>query len=226
MRFALNAGFLLFSMTLSGIGTPRLTTSSFEVKPPAPAGAETVAPSRMTEAPEAAASDARRRYHFMVWNFTTQTINVHLASSLAGCSSDINGIAPGHAFERGAYHDKWDRGKICAGACWTAIEAYDASGHHVVHVTPSAKLPKIFNAENATGVSGGAIAVLIAEGPLAAAASVAIAAGISSVESVMADGGPCHGADIGIWRSANGSWKAAQRFTNDYQVWQNLMANK
>lgn len=226
MRLALNAGFLLFSVTLPGTGTPLPTASSSVVKPPPSASVAAIARPAEAEKAEAAATDARRRYHFMVWNFTTQTINVHLASSLAGCSSDINGIAPGHSFERGNYHDKWDRGKICAGACWTAVEAYDASGRHVVHVTPSAKLSKLTMPTQAMGVGGVAIAALIAEGPLAAGAEIAIAAGITSVESVMADGGPCHGTDFGIWRSANGSWKAAQRFDNDYQVWQNLMANK
>lgn len=225
MRLAMNAGLLLILTTMFGTGVPR--AASVPTLPDAPTleSASSAVRSASAAPAEDASREARRRYHFLVWNFTKQTINVHLASSLAGCSSDINGIKPGNAAERGNYHDKWDKGKICAGACWTAIEAYDASGRHVVHVTPGSDLTKVVIPTVGAGtVAPMAITALIVGGPLAAGAVAAVGAGITAVASVMGDGGPCHGADIGIWRDeTTGGWKAAQRFDGDYQIWQSLM---
>lgn len=199
---------------------------------------ETPAPSRpsATASPAAAPreattvndEEARRRYHFYLWNFTTETINVHLSSSLLGCSTTYNNIAPGQAFERGNYHDKWDSGKICAGACWTAVDAYTTNGdHHVVHFTPESQFPqvKVLAGAGAANIAAGML-VLAATGPIGGAAIIAEGGAIALV-GVLSSGGPCHGFNLATWRDpVTGGWTVTDRYDGDYDVFKSQILPK
>lgn len=171
---------------------------------------------------------ARFRYHFLLWNMTTATVNVHLGSSLAGCSSTYNNIGPGQAFERGNYHDKWDNGKICAGACWTSVDAYTTNGnHHVVHFTPTSKFPQvtILAGAGAANIAVG-MAALAALGP-AAAVGFALEGGAMALTGVLSAGGPCHGFDLAMWTDPkSGGWTVIDRYPGDYDVFKSEILPK
>ena len=202
---------------------------SVKENPVPPRGSTTTIPAAAPRAATAVDDEvARRRYHFYLWNFTTETINVHLSSSLLGCSTTYNNIAPGQAFERGNYHDKWDSGEICAGACWTAVDAYTTNGdHHVVHFTPTSEFPqvKILAGAGAANIAAGMV-VLAAVGPVAGAALV-LEGGAIALTGVLSAGGPCHGFNLATWRDpATGGWTVIDRYDGDYDVFKSQILPK
>lgn len=207
------------------LSTGREAATPLRAATPVPATSTALATS------PAATSDAvgaNRRYHFYLWNFTTETINVHLSSSLVGCSTTYNNIAPGQAFERGNYNDKWDRGKICAGACWTSVDAYTTNGdHHVVHFTPSSTFPaiKVLAGAGAANIAVGMVA-LVTLGPVAAAGLV-LDGGAIALAGVLSSGGPCSGFNLAIWRDPqSGGWAVTHRYDGDYDVFKSEILPK
>jgi hypothetical protein len=153
---------------------------------------------------------------------------VHLSSSLLGCSTTYNNIAPGQAFERGNYNDKWDSGKICAGACWTSVDAYTTNGdHHVVHFTPTTQFPqvKVLAAAGAANIAAGMV-MLAAVGP-AAAVGMALEGGAIALTGVLSSGGPCHGFNLATWRDpATGGWTVIDRYEGDYDIFKSQILPK